>query len=125
MNGYKQNQEREAKRVRLLNFWAKRRIVQKLFSICMIVWISLFVYQTGLLESAVFKLQLNSEPFLAGGDHIDNRTNNAHEGGGGRSCTNRRQREKMQSSLGVDLEARLAGNRRERKRLSAQQGCIH
>ena len=45
MNGYKQNQEREAKRVRLLNFWAKRRIVQKLFSICMIVWISLFVYQ--------------------------------------------------------------------------------
>ena len=75
-------QEREAKRVRLLNFWAKRRIVQKLFSICMVVWISLFVYQTGLLESAVFKLQLNSEPFLAGGDHIDNRTN-AHEGGGG------------------------------------------
>ena len=65
--------EREAKRVRLLNFWAKRRIVQKLFSICMIVWISLFVYQTGLLESALFK-QLNSEPFLAGGEHIDNRT---------------------------------------------------
>ena len=60
--------------MRLLNFWAKRRIVQKLFSICMIVWISLFVYQTGLLESAVFKLQLNSEPFLAGGEHIDNRT---------------------------------------------------
>ena len=44
-------------------------------------------------------------------------------GGGGRNSalSKRRQREKMQSSLGVDLEARLAGNRKERKRLSAQQ----
>ena len=44
---------------------------------CVIAWLNIiphFHLQTGLLESAVFKLQLNSEPFLAGGEHIDNRT---------------------------------------------------
>ena len=48
----------------------------------MIVWISLFVYQSGLLESALSwkQLQLNSEPFLAGGEHIDNRTTKAAGG---------------------------------------------
>ncbi|TRY79121.1 hypothetical protein TCAL_05977 [Tigriopus californicus] len=40
----------ESKRVRFINFWAKRRIVQRLFVIGMIVWISLFVYQSDLLD---------------------------------------------------------------------------
>ena len=48
-------EEREAKRVRFLNFWAKRRIIQRMFIITMIVWISMFVYQTKLLET-VFKV---------------------------------------------------------------------
>ena len=48
----------------------------------MIVWISLFVYQSGLLESALSwkQLQLNSEPFLAGGEHFDNRNTTSAAG---------------------------------------------
>ncbi len=47
-------EEKEPKRVRFLNFWAKRRIVQRLFVLCMVVWISMLVYQTSLLET-IFK----------------------------------------------------------------------
>ena len=44
-------QEKEAKRVRFINFWAKRRLIQRLFVLGMIVWISIFVYQTRVLET--------------------------------------------------------------------------
>ncbi len=44
-------EEKEAKRVRLMNFFAKRRIIQRLFVLSMVVWLSMLVYQTSLLET--------------------------------------------------------------------------
>lgn len=54
----------EPKRVRFINFWAKRRLIQRMFSLCMIVWISLFVYQTSLLESVMKALRHDPPPLL-------------------------------------------------------------
>ena len=48
---FRTEEEKESKRVRFLNFWAKRRLIQRILVCCMIVWMSLLVYQTSLLET--------------------------------------------------------------------------
>ncbi len=55
-------EEEESKRVKFLNFWARRRLIQRLFSLCMIVWISLFVYQTSLLDTIFKRPSFNPFP---------------------------------------------------------------
>jgi len=58
--------DEEARRVRFLNFWAKHRILQRIFIVAMIVWMSFFVYRTTLLDSVFTP---NNEPtFVVEGD---------------------------------------------------------
>jgi hypothetical protein len=46
------------KRLRLVHFWASTRIFQRAFMICMIVWITVIMYSSGVLEHV---LQLTTE----------------------------------------------------------------
>jgi len=41
----------EARRVRLFNFWAQRRVVSRFFIAAMVGWIAIFIYQSGLVET--------------------------------------------------------------------------
>ena len=56
----------EAKRVKLLNFWARKRIIQRLFVLLMLGWISVFIYQAGVIEIILKSAQ--HDPFL--GPHV-------------------------------------------------------
>ena len=68
--------EDESKRVKFMNFWTKRRIIQRLFSLCMVVWISLFVYQSSLLET-IFKTRFDpSLPLESAQSNISNQPSN-------------------------------------------------
>ncbi|KAJ4442079.1 hypothetical protein ANN_11945 [Periplaneta americana] len=46
------------KRLRVVHFWASTRIFQRAFMICMIVWIAVIMYRSGVLEHV---LQMTSE----------------------------------------------------------------
>ena len=46
------------KRVRLINFFAKKRIIQRMFLISMVGWISIFIYNSGLLDTLIRNHQL-------------------------------------------------------------------
>jgi len=52
----------EAKRVKLFNFWARKRIIQRLFVLFMLGWISAFIYQAGVIEIILKSAQ--HDPFL-------------------------------------------------------------
>lgn len=41
------------KRLRLVNFWAKTRIFQRAFMVWMVVWISMIIYNSGIVEQIV------------------------------------------------------------------------
>lgn len=41
------------KRLRLVHFWARTRIVQRAFMLCMVIWIGGIVYSAGILEKIV------------------------------------------------------------------------
>ena len=56
----------EAKRVKLFNFWARKRIIQRLFVLFMLGWISAFIYQAGIIEIILKSAQ--HDPFL--GPHV-------------------------------------------------------
>ena len=78
----------EAKRVKLFNFWARKRIIQRVFVLVMLGWISAFIYQAGLIEIVLKSAQ--HDPFL--GPHVqlpeeqqeieNNDTNDAHKSNG-------------------------------------------
>ena len=57
---------KEAKRVKLLSFWARKRIIQRVFVLSMLVWCSIFIYQGEVLETVLKSIQL--DPFM--GPHI-------------------------------------------------------
>ena len=40
-----------SRRVKLFNFWAQRRVVSRFFLAAMVGWISIFIYQSGLVET--------------------------------------------------------------------------
>jgi len=40
-----------SRRVKLFNFWAQRRVVSRFFIAAMVGWISIFIYQSGLVET--------------------------------------------------------------------------
>ena len=61
-----QTKEPEAKRVKLFNFWARKRIIQRGFVLFMLGWISAFIYQAGLIEIVLKSAQ--HDPFL--GPHV-------------------------------------------------------
>ena len=65
---YKREQSRppEAKRVKLFNFWARKRIIQRVFVLFMLGWISAFIYQAGVIEILLKSAQ--HDPFL--GPHV-------------------------------------------------------
>ena len=73
----------EAKRVKLFNFWARKRIIQRVFVLFMLGWISAFIYQAGLIEIVLKSAQ--HDPFL--GPHVqlpeeqpeNNETNDAQK----------------------------------------------
>ena len=56
----------EAKRVKLFNFLARKRIIQRLFILIMLFWISCFIYQAGVIEIILKSAQ--HDPFL--GPHV-------------------------------------------------------
>ena len=60
------NKAPEAKRVKLFNFWARKRIFQRVFVLFMLGWISAFIYQSGLIEIVLKSAQ--HDPFL--GPHV-------------------------------------------------------
>ena len=60
------NKAPEAKRVKLFNFWARKRIFQRVFVLFMLGWISAFIYQAGLIEIVLKSAQ--HDPFL--GPHV-------------------------------------------------------
>ena len=39
-----------SKRLKLMNFLGKHRIIQRLFLLCMVGWITIFIYQSSLIE---------------------------------------------------------------------------
>ncbi|ELU06614.1 hypothetical protein CAPTEDRAFT_96666 [Capitella teleta] len=41
---------RTPRRLRLLNFWAKTRIIQRAMMTCVVIWVLLFVYKTSLVD---------------------------------------------------------------------------
>lgn len=43
--------ERIPRRMRIINFWARYRILQRGIMICVVIWITLIVYKTGLVEN--------------------------------------------------------------------------
>ena len=65
---YKREQSKapEAKRVKLFNFWARKRIIQRVFVLFMLGWISAFIYQAGVIEILLKSAQ--HDPFL--GPHV-------------------------------------------------------
>ena len=38
------------KRVQVVNFWAQRRVVSRIFLMTMVAWIALFIYKAGVVE---------------------------------------------------------------------------
>ena len=56
----------EAKRVKLFNFWARKRIIQRVFVLFMLGWISVFIYKAGLIEIVLKSAQ--HDPYL--GPHV-------------------------------------------------------
>jgi len=63
------DEDDEAKRVRFLNFWAKHRILQRVFIVAMIAWMSFFVYRTTLLETMLPNSE-DSSGFVVEGDAL-------------------------------------------------------
>nr|CAD7427831.1 unnamed protein product [Timema monikensis] len=55
------------KRLRLVHFWARTRIFQRAFMVCMVVWISTIVYNSGLVEN-LFQLTQSEKASLPPGD---------------------------------------------------------
>nr|CAD7460238.1 unnamed protein product [Timema tahoe] len=55
------------KRLRLVHFWARTRIFQRAFMVCMVVWISMIVYNSGLVEN-LFQLTQSEKASLPPGD---------------------------------------------------------
>ena len=49
------------KRVKFVNFWTQRRVVSRFFIITMVGWITLFVYQTGLVENMFRKVSFRNK----------------------------------------------------------------
>lgn len=41
------------KRLRLVHFWARTRIFQRAFMIWMVVWISMIIYNSGIIEQLI------------------------------------------------------------------------
>ena len=58
------------KRVRLINFIAKNRIIQRMFLLCMIGWISIFIYNSSFLHYLL--KQQNFELFLPSTKNLTN-----------------------------------------------------
>lgn len=50
--------EQVPKRVRLINFIAKNRIIQRMFLLCMVGWISVFIYNSSFLDHLIKTHQL-------------------------------------------------------------------
>ena len=42
-----------SRRLRLVNFWAAKRVMSRLFIVVMIGWISVVIYQTGMVENLI------------------------------------------------------------------------
>ncbi|XP_069110525.1 sterol regulatory element-binding protein cleavage-activating protein-like [Argopecten irradians] len=56
----------QSRRLRLLYFWASTRMVQRMIMVCTIIWISLIVYKSGLVEhltNSTSVINLTSAPF--------------------------------------------------------------
>ena len=59
-----------SKRIRLVNFWASRRVVSRLFIVVMMGWIGIVIYQTGIVENIV-KIAAGGVSDKTAGDKID------------------------------------------------------
>ncbi|OWF39399.1 sterol regulatory element-binding protein cleavage-activating protein-like [Mizuhopecten yessoensis] len=56
----------QSRRLRLLYFWASTRMVQRMIMVCTVIWISLIVYKSGLVEhltNSTSKINLTSSSF--------------------------------------------------------------
>ena len=60
--------EHVPKRMRLINFIAKNRIIQRLFLLCMVGWISVFIYNSSFLDHLIKTHQL--ELFLPSAKNV-------------------------------------------------------
>ena len=47
------SRNKPSKRLRLVNFWAAKRVMSRLFLVVMIGWISVVIYQTGMVENLI------------------------------------------------------------------------
>lgn len=45
--------KKPSRRLRLVNFWAAKRVMSRLFIVVMIGWISVIIYQTGMVENLI------------------------------------------------------------------------
>jgi hypothetical protein len=78
-----------AKRMRLFNFIARNRIIQRMFLLCMVGWISIFIYQSSFLETLIkanqhdlfLPSEVNNQSNNAAKDHQDNHGHLHHKGG--------------------------------------------
>ena len=48
-------------RLRIVNFWAQKRVVSRLFIAAMVGWISVVIYQTGVVEHVITLVQSQTE----------------------------------------------------------------
>ena len=50
-----------SRRLRIVNFWAQRRVVSRLFIAAMVGWISVVIYQTGVVEHVITLVQSQTD----------------------------------------------------------------
>uniref|UniRef100_A0A1B6CPD3 Sterol regulatory element-binding protein cleavage-activating protein n=1 Tax=Clastoptera arizonana TaxID=38151 RepID=A0A1B6CPD3_9HEMI len=86
---YQTSQPKVPKRLRLVHFWARTRIVQRAFMLCMVIWIGGIIYSAGILEKIVpidrvnlDKTMLSNEDFTT--EAVTGRYKNPLAGEGGR-----------------------------------------
>ena len=53
-----------SKRLKLMNFIGKHRIIQRLFLLCMVGWITIFIYQSSFLDTLLKSSNQQQELFL-------------------------------------------------------------
>ena len=64
------SRNKPSKRLRLVNFWAAKRVVSRLFIVVMLGWISVVIYQTGMVEN-IIKLAKAGLSDSRGGEKMD------------------------------------------------------
>ena len=65
------SRNKPSKRLRLVNFWAAKRVVSRLFILVMIIWISVVIYQTGMVENLIKIAQAGLADTRRDGERID------------------------------------------------------